>query len=350
KVLIVSNMYPSIENPSLGVFVKNTEEMLVNANIDVDRAVIDRIYSNSFEKVFGYFIFYLKVIYKILFCKCDIVYAHYVSHVAIPIFFVNLFKHIVVFSHVHGGDVKQLKGTSAVFFKIKQALSKKIMDISKVIFSPSASYKRHIIELYSQDESKIIIFPSGGIDTTLFSFGSGRKKNILGYAGRLEDSKNVDLIIKSLIDNKYNLEIVGDGKKKGQLQELVSKYNLSERVIFHSSKTQKELSEWYKRVSILIYPSSSESLGLVPLEALACGTDVLLSPIDAFFEFRDIGLQFEFLSELTPQAINVGIEKIISTRCFRNNMSNNIIINSVYARNVVCKEFIDVFKQKCHCF
>ncbi|WP_097435062.1 glycosyltransferase family 4 protein, partial [Escherichia coli] len=278
------------------------------------------------------------------------VYAHYVSHVAIPIFFVNLFKHIVVFSHVHGGDVKQLKGTSAAFFKIKQVLSKKIMDISKVIFSPSASYKRHIIELYSQDESKIIIFPSGGIDTTLFSFGSGRKENILGYAGRLEDSKNVDLIIKSLIDNKYNLEIVGGGKKKGQLQELVSQYNLSERVIFHNSKTQKELSEWYKRVSILIYPSSSESLGLVPLEALACGTDVLLSPIDAFFEFRDIGLQFEFLSELTPQAINVGIEKIISTRCFRNNMSNNIIINSVYARNVVCKEFIDVFKQKCHCF
>ncbi|WP_250113480.1 glycosyltransferase [Escherichia coli] len=88
--------------------------------------------------------------------------------------------------------------------------------------------------------------------------------------------------------------MVGDGKKKGQLQELVSKYNLSERVIFHSSKTQKELSEWYKRVSILIYPSSSESLGLVPLEALACGTDVLLSPIDAFLNLEILGCNLSF--------------------------------------------------------
>ncbi|WP_259663379.1 glycosyltransferase [Shewanella algae] len=107
----------------------------------------------------------------------------------------------------------------------------------------------------------------------------------MGYAGRLLRMKNVDKIISSLLylDESVKLEIVGDGSEKSNLVSVIDSLGLSNRVIILPFKNHIELAEWYSSIDILVYPSDSESLGLVPLEAMCCGTLTVLSSIPTFF-------------------------------------------------------------------
>lgn len=344
KILFISNMYPSEKYPSLGVFVKNIEDMLVSNGHDVYKVVIDAKYSNKVAKMYAYLIFYCKIIWALFFKKYDVVYAHYISHVALPIVFFNSIKRISIYSHVHGGDIKKLKGTSGIFFKVKFFLSKKILFISDAVFAPSSSYKKYLITNYSLDANRIFVFPSGGVDTSIFLYSTEKKTSMLGYAGRLEKTKNVDLIIKSLAFNNLNLHIVGSGSCEHRLKTLTKNLGLEERVIFSDSMNQSALAQWYKSIAVLVYPSSSESLGLVPLEALACGTSVLLSPIDAFYELQENGFKFEVITEFTPEAVNKGVQNVISKYNSDVSRLNSYLVQGLYSREVVCKEFLDVFK------
>ncbi|BCV48802.1 hypothetical protein TUM17382_14950 [Shewanella algae] len=97
--------------------------------------------------------------------------------------------------------------------------------------------------------------------------------------------KNVDKIISSLLylDESVKLEIVGDGSEKSNLVSVIDSLGLSNRVIILPFKNHIELAEWYSSIDILVYPSDSESLGLVPLEAMCCGTLTVLSSIPTFF-------------------------------------------------------------------
>ena len=42
KILLISNMYPSEQFPSYGVFVQNTEKILVQYGIQVDKIVMQK--------------------------------------------------------------------------------------------------------------------------------------------------------------------------------------------------------------------------------------------------------------------------------------------------------------------
>lgn len=46
KILLISNMYPSEQFPSYGVFVQNTEKILVQHGIQVDKIVMQKRQAN----------------------------------------------------------------------------------------------------------------------------------------------------------------------------------------------------------------------------------------------------------------------------------------------------------------
>ncbi|WP_140251970.1 glycosyltransferase, partial [Vibrio parahaemolyticus] len=66
------------------------------------------------------------------------------------------------------------------------------------------------------------------------------------------------------------------------------KLGVEKQVKFLPPMSQSELVLWYNKINTLIYPSDSESLGLVPIEAMACGAQVVLSDIPAFTELVDL--------------------------------------------------------------
>ena len=98
------------------------------------------------------------------------------------------------------------------------------------------------------------------------------------YVGRLHHVKRIDRLIHafSMIADKYplwHIDIFGDGEEKIRLQNMISDFGLTERVIIH--KPVSTIFEEYRRSQFLVLSSDSEGFSLVVVEAMACGIPVV---------------------------------------------------------------------------
>ncbi len=111
-------------------------------------------------------------------------------------------------------------------------------------------------------------------------YGVTGKKTFL-FVGRLEEVKNVDLLIDAFAALQQErkdvaLLIVGDGSLMGTLQAQVKELGIS-NVHFEGYCVFPRLIEYYKAADVFVLPSKFEPWGLVVNEAMICGLPVLLS-------------------------------------------------------------------------
>lgn len=360
KILVISNMYPDNKFPFYGTFVKNFCEQLKEINIKYDLAVMNK--SNSkIDKIIKYILFFLETFFKITFKKYEIIYVHYASISSIPVLFARKFKkNLIIYTNVHGSDVvpenkKQEKNHKN---------TEKILKVSNRIIVPSLYFKNLVIEKYNINPSEIFVYPSGGINPQIFyplsnskddlkkSLGLSLEKKYIGFVSRISKDKGWDTFCKAMElffkENKeYEAIIVGSGSESKELQILLKKLKISERVVLHPALSQKELNIIYNVIDCLVFSSrrEGESLGLIPLEAMAAGTCVIVNNfaapgeyiIDGFNGFKfDSTYQnlFEKLSSLCGMS-DSSREKIISNA--------QLTIQNYYSTNCCCllKEVIE---------
>jgi glycogen(starch) synthase len=134
-----------------------------------------------------------------------------------------------------------------------------------------------------------------GIDTR--AFGSPRPPKPWGgrllYAGRYDPRKGIDTAIRclTLLDGEV-LDVcgVGDEAERARLQDLVGDLGLHKRVRFGSA-TRDELADRYREADLVLFTSEwEEPFGLVPLEAMACGTPVAATGVGGSGRFCVDGL------------------------------------------------------------
>lgn len=91
-------------------------------------------------------------------------------------------------------------------------------------------------------------------------------KPIFAYVGRVSVEKNIEAFVK--LDLPGSKVVVGGGPA---LEELQEKYP---DVLFTGSKFGEELARHYADADVFVFPSFTDTFGLVILEAMACGTPV----------------------------------------------------------------------------
>lgn len=134
--------------------------------------------------------------------------------------------------------------------------------------------------------SGISVIPSG-VDTEFISkIKARRKENAFIFVGRLVKYKNVDSLLRafSLVQKEYptaRLKIVGSGPEERNLRELAKKLRINVHFAGFVSE-EKKITE-IKSATALINPSSVEGLGLILIEAMACGTPVIAKKLDTYF-------------------------------------------------------------------
>lgn len=93
------------------------------------------------------------------------------------------------------------------------------------------------------------------------------------FVGRLIEKKGVllliDVIKKIPNDVDYELNIYGEGPLEERLNQLINKYNLSQKVFLKGSLSYNEISLAYQDADIFIMPSLRETSGNVLIEAMA---------------------------------------------------------------------------------
>ncbi len=136
---------------------------------------------------------------------------------------------------------------------------------------PTPSQQQRLLE---RDFSNIVVW-TRGVDTELFMH---REKDFIDaprpvsmYMGRVAVEKNIEAFLKlNLPGTKY---VVGDGP---DLEMLKTKYPA---VRFTGFKHGVELAKYLAASDVFVFPSLTDTYGLVMLEAMACGIPVAAFPV-----------------------------------------------------------------------
>lgn len=145
---------------------------------------------------------------------------------------------------------------------------------------------------------------SRGIDTELFyprKKGLGDiKQPIFMCVGRVAVEKNIEAFLKlNLPGTKV---IVGDGPQRKQLE---AKYK---DVVFVGLKRGEELAQHFAAADVFVFPSRTDTFGLVLLEALASGVPVAAYPVTGPLDVigdAPVGVLNEDLETAALQALEI---------------------------------------------
>jgi glycosyltransferase involved in cell wall biosynthesis len=78
----------------------------------------------------------------------------------------------------------------------------------------------------------------------------------------------------------FRLVLVGEGPEEQALRQLADEVDVAKRVSFLGFQPPDQVRAWMQRARVLVLPSLEEGMGVVLLEALACGTPVVGSRVD----------------------------------------------------------------------
>ena len=121
--------------------------------------------------------------------------------------------------------------------------------------------------------------PRAGAFRAEYSLGSSR---VVLYLGKLTPRKRVDVLLRAFassgLASDVRLVIAGnDMGARRSLERLAGQSGLKDRVLFTGLLQGVARLEALADADVLVYPSSDEVFGLVPLEALLTGTPVIVA-------------------------------------------------------------------------
>jgi 1,2-diacylglycerol 3-alpha-glucosyltransferase len=165
-------------------------------------------------------------------------------------------------------------------------LTRTFANLSDAVVVPTPAMRVHLRELGVR--TRIEVVPSG-IDVARFGagrrdealrrhLGAGEGDRLLLCVCRLAKEKNVQLLLEALAranDSSLKLAVAGDGPVRGELEELARKYRVAGRTRFLGVVTRDRLPDLYASADAFVMPSTTETQGLVQVEALAAGAYVI---------------------------------------------------------------------------
>lgn len=236
--------------------------------------------------------------HKILNLKLDLVHGHGGGLVSIIGYELALIKgypyiftyHTYIEKYAHYFFLKNKNISSPI---IKKS-SRLMCNLSDAILVPSKKMKT-ILQNYGV-KKEISVLPNP-INLDRFKKGKRgflRKKLnitdetfILLTVSRLGQEKNIDFLIRSFFEvskenKKTVLVIVGAGPEEEKLKKLTEKLGLAEKIFFTGYISAEKMPEVYSDSDIFVFASTTETQGLVVLEAAACELAIIIVKDEAF--------------------------------------------------------------------
>jgi glycosyltransferase involved in cell wall biosynthesis len=146
------------------------------------------------------------------------------------------------------------------------------------------------------------------------------------YVGRVAIEKNIEVFLS--LQTKGTKVIVGDGPEIPYLRK-----NFSEAV-FVGARFGEELAKYYSDADVLVFPSKTDTFGLVIIEALASGTPVAAFPVAGPLDIignSGAGVLNDDLSVAIEKALHINADtcrshaKLFSWSASANQFLNNLI-------------------------
>ena len=208
-------------------------------------------------------------------------------------------------------------------------------------------YSEYLIKEWQMEKynSKILISHRHFINFDKFNIHKpfNKRKNFIGYIGRLSPEKGVLNLIKCVehLKNKTDFKflIIGEGSLKWELDKFVNDENLKDNVNFLGWKSREEISECLNELKLLVLPSYTEGLPNVIIEAMACGTPVLATKVGGIPDLIQDGKTGFILDNNSPECISENINRVLNYHDIEDIIYNahNLVLNEFEYDTVVKK-------------
>jgi glycosyltransferase involved in cell wall biosynthesis len=187
------------------------------------------------------------------------------------------------------------------------------------VFTPSEYVKRKIMSRF--EINNVIVTPNG-VDRSVFHPGAKQSthdvpESYVLFVGSIEPRKNLGALLQAwrTIKDYFKetwLIIAGMGGHAFRPVELSHKV---ERVRFLNYVDDESLPGLYAKATLFVLPSFEEGFGLPALEAMACGTPVIVSNAGALAEtIADAGLIFDLCH---PDNLSTAMKQCLSDETLR---------------------------------
>jgi glycosyltransferase involved in cell wall biosynthesis len=155
-------------------------------------------------------------------------------------------------------------------------------------------YMQRELSLLAPDAAGRAEIIAGGIDSERFCPGPGIEHQfardaepLLFTARRLVPRTGVANLVRAMPSvlgqlPRARLAIAGDGPLREAIVELIAQLGLEDRVVLLGRVSEDDLLGWYRAASLFVLPTQElEGFGISTIEALACGTPAIGTPIGA---------------------------------------------------------------------
>lgn len=280
--------------------------------------------------------------------KPAVVHVHWIIPQGLVLCMARLFTAKIPFVLTsHGADLFTLKNGSMA------GLKSKILSRAAFVTVVSEPMRQQVLRLGVAAE-RVAVMPMG-VDFEKFTPSAEvvRNPNEILFVGRLVEKKGLAYLISALDRVRKEipevcLKIIGFGPEEQTLRKLSAGLGLDGHIEFIGAKPNIELISYYRRAALFVAPfveaddGDQEGLGLVTIEAIACGCPVLVGDIQAV---NDIPINRVDCRDINELAAAVLRSLKISNCAFDD--TQRALIKCRFSWEFSSKNYIEVLRTSC---
>lgn len=266
------------------------------------------------------------------------VHAHYATHPALSALIISELTGISFSFTAHAHDI----------FVHKRMLEEKIRK-ARFVVTISEFNKRYILKLCPEiNENKIKVVHCG-VDLGMYSSQYASKARAIDYnvhtktvhginnhllilcVASLQPYKGIDCLLRacSLLKNhpiRFRCQIVGEGKERKRLEDLITDLNLNEEVVLLGNQTQEMVAELLGKFDLFVCSSvvaengQMEGIPVAIMEAMASGLPVVATDISGIPELVEDGVTGILVPPRNERALADAIIKLYYDETLRKDM------------------------------
>jgi len=289
--------------------------------------------------------------------KTDVIHAHWSLPQGLTGMLCRYIYGVPCVTTIHGSDIYGLR------VPLINALNTKVIQCSDVCTANSKPTARAIREISGRKDVEIVPM---GINPSFFKLSSEvrdlRKRLEVGgkailFVGRLIDWKGTEYLIKALpkILETYpgtKLLLVGSGPQKTRLINLSRSLGITNAVLFMGEVSQEELRKFYSLATVFVLPSivndkgETEGLGVVLLEAMACGLTVIGSNVGGIPDIISDGETGLLAIPKDPDDLAQKIIRLLSGESLRKSLIKNglNLVQNNFSWEVIADKFETLYR------
>jgi mannosylfructose-phosphate synthase len=217
-------------------------------------------------------------------------------------------------------------------FRTRNLTEQRIAATADLLLATTPDQKDCLENDYDVAPRKLAMIPPGYDDTRFYPVGSdtrallrrkfGFEGKVILALGRLAWNKGYDLLLRAFAAiaprepaARLHLALGGERLEPAEeavlrgCRELANELGVSSRVTFSGFVPDSEMADLYRAADVFVLSSRYEPFGMTAVEAMACGTPVVVTIHGGLFRVLRFGLDGLFADTLDPTDLAVTILK-----------------------------------------